>query len=363
MDRVLRTTVGLRPYRPAGFVLKAEKSDGKTVIHNYGHGGAGMSLSWGTGQMAAEMALEHDSRTAAVIGSGAAGLTAARQLQRRGFEVTIYAADVPPNTTSNWSLAGFTPTSGLVRFTERTPAWDEQFRRAVRIGYEQLQLLAGPSYGISWMNHFTPTNTESRSGGSNPLLDDELRLGEELLYPGEHPFPTKYARMRPSMRIEPSIYLEALVRDVMSFGGGLVIRKFGNLRELLSLNESLIVNCTGLGSKELFEDESMVPLKGQLTVLVPQEDVNYKTGGGLRTSSGAPGVGIHMMPRSDGIVLGGTSERGAWSREVNEDARQRILAAHHELFSAMRPPTGARSRPAPEPSVPATADRFFGLSS
>ena len=50
-DRVIRTTVGLRPHRPQGFVLKADKLDGKTLIHNYGHGGAGMSLSWGTGAM------------------------------------------------------------------------------------------------------------------------------------------------------------------------------------------------------------------------------------------------------------------------------------------------------------------------
>src|SRR5918996_1062254 len=78
-DRVIRTTVGLRPRRDSGFVLKAEQLDAKTVIHNYGHGGAGMSLSWGTGAIAADMALEHLERRAAVIGCGVVGLTAARQ--------------------------------------------------------------------------------------------------------------------------------------------------------------------------------------------------------------------------------------------------------------------------------------------
>ena len=48
-DRVIRTTVGLRPHRDAGFVLKTDKLDDKLLIHNYGHGGAGMSLAWGTG--------------------------------------------------------------------------------------------------------------------------------------------------------------------------------------------------------------------------------------------------------------------------------------------------------------------------
>ena len=42
-DRIIRTTVGLRPHRDSGFVLRPEKLDHKTVIHNYGYGGAGMS--------------------------------------------------------------------------------------------------------------------------------------------------------------------------------------------------------------------------------------------------------------------------------------------------------------------------------
>src|ERR1051326_7140492 len=57
-DHVIRTTVGLRPHRDAGFVLRADKLDSKMLIHNYGHGGAGMSTSWGTGLIAAEMALQ-----------------------------------------------------------------------------------------------------------------------------------------------------------------------------------------------------------------------------------------------------------------------------------------------------------------
>jgi len=76
-DRVIRTTVGLRPFRPSGFVLRAEKLDAKTLIHNYGHGGSGMSLSWGTGFMAAEIAVQQEDRRAAVIGCGGVGMAIA----------------------------------------------------------------------------------------------------------------------------------------------------------------------------------------------------------------------------------------------------------------------------------------------
>src|SRR4029077_4162962 len=157
-DRVIRTTVGLRPHRDSGFVLRAEPLDAKTVIHNYGHAGAGMSLGWGCGVLVAEMAQDTGQRRVAVIGCGSPGLTTARQLQRRGFDVTIYAMTVPPDTTSNMSLAGFTPTTALVSNERRTPAWDAQFVRAAEVSYRQLQLMVSQNYGVHWMDAYNATD-------------------------------------------------------------------------------------------------------------------------------------------------------------------------------------------------------------
>jgi glycine/D-amino acid oxidase-like deaminating enzyme len=338
-DRVIRTTVGLRPHRDAGFVLRADKLDDKLLVHNYGHGGAGMSLSWGTGLMAAEFAGERPERRAAVIGCGAVGLTSARQLQRRGFEVTIYAAAVPPNVTSNMSLAGFTPTSGLVEPDRRTPEWDAQYRRAADIAYRQLQLMIGPIYGVSWIDNFTLSDenpSPAPQSPDRPSLMAGLQPGEVLLQPGEHPFPTKYARWSPTIRIEPSIYLDALVRDFQLWGGRIVVRKFDSPRDLASLREPIVINCTGLGARDLFGDQELLPLKGQLAVLVPQAEVTYHTTGGLRPTP--PGsLGLHMMPRSDGIILGGTSLRDVWAMEPDEAERVRVVEGHIELFAAMKP--------------------------
>jgi glycine/D-amino acid oxidase-like deaminating enzyme len=365
-DRVIRTTVGLRPHRDSGFVLRADKLDAKTLIHNYGHGGAGMSLSWGTGLMAAELALEHEERRAAVIGCGAVGLTTARQLQRRGFDVTIYAMAVPPNTTSNMSLAGFTPTSGLVEPDRRTDAWDDQFHRAADIAYRQLQLLIGPTYGISWIYSYQPMDElrQPHANGARPALENGLVTGETVLQPGEHPFATKYATCRPSIRIEPSIYLDALVRDFLLFGGHIVIRKFETPHDLMSLSEAIIVNCSGLGAKALFGDEELVPLKGQLVVLVPQSDVNYGTIGGSRNPAHLAGIGIHMMPRTDGIALGGTAERGVWTMEPNDVERKRVVEGHMELFAGMHPPRpGGRARRTDTPTAVPSLEAHFNLAS
>jgi len=46
--KVLRECVGLRPFRRTGICLRADKlRDGRRVIHNYGHGGSGFTVSWG----------------------------------------------------------------------------------------------------------------------------------------------------------------------------------------------------------------------------------------------------------------------------------------------------------------------------
>jgi D-amino-acid oxidase len=356
-DRVIRTTVGLRPHRDSGFVLRPDKLDDKLLIHNYGHGGAGMSLAWGTGLMAAEFATEHQARQVAVIGCGSVGLTCGRQLQRRGFDVTIYAAAVPPNVTSNMSLAGFTPASGLVDNSRRTPAWDAQYQRAVMIAYRQLQLLSGPHYGVSWLDNYSLTDELPRQGGGEggpptgsgqaaaerPSLMAGLSTGNEIFQPGEHPFPTKYAIRSPQIRIEPSIYLENLVRDFTLWGGRIVLRKFDTPRELASLREPIVVNCTGLGARDLFDDKELIPLKGQLTVMVPQPEVNYHTNGPNLPQQRPGSLGIHMMARSDGIVLGGTSQRDVWTTEPDEDERKRVVDSHIAVFTGMKAPKMRRA--------------------
>lgn len=339
-ERVIRTTVGLRPHRDAGFVLKPDKLGEKLLVHNYGHGGAGMSLAWGTGLMATEFALQQPARRAAVIGCGSVGLTCARQLQKRGFDVTIYAAAVPPDVTSSMSLAGFTPSSGLVVAEQRTPAWDAQYKRAYDISYRQLQLLAGnPSSGVSWIDNFSLTDrlpSPPQPNPEHPPLPDGPETEREVLGPGEHPFGTTYAIRSADIRIEPNIYLPALMRDVMLFGGRILVRKFETPRELAALDEPVIVNCTGLGARDLFGDQELIPLKGQLTVLIPQDDVNYHTNGGLHTPPVPGQLGIHTMSRRDGIILGGTSQRGAWTLEPDEAERKRVVESHMKVFGEMK---------------------------
>jgi D-amino-acid oxidase len=144
---------------------------------------------------------------------------------------------------------------------------------------------------------------------------------------GKHPFPSIEHGIfsYDTMMIDPAPYLDALVEDVRRLGGTFVIRKLANSDEVLALPERAIVNCTGLGARDLFGDKALVPKKGQLTVLLPQPEIDYAVDGDE----------YYMFPRRDGILLGGTVEPNKWDIEPNLDAKKKVLAAHKDRFAGM----------------------------
>lgn len=326
-DRIIRQVVGLRPFRRSGFLVRAESQNEKLLIHNYGHGGGGVSLSWGTADLAAELALASPRREAAVIGCGVVGLSTARLLQDRGFTVTIYARDLPPNTTSNIAGAQWSPVT-VVDADRVVPEFETQFRRASRFAYRYFQTLVGARYGIVWRENYSISSGAPTAGAGGSWEGAILRemLPRTVLNDDESPFPGFHVSRFLTMHIEPSTYLPAVLQDFRIAGGHVVVREFPDARSILAVAEPVVVNCTGLAAGALFGDPDVLPIKGQLTVLAPQPDVDYITIG--------PGD-LYMMPRQDGIVLGGTHERGEWSLEPNAAEAARILRGHQQLFAAI----------------------------
>jgi glycine/D-amino acid oxidase-like deaminating enzyme len=147
------------------------------------------------------------------------------------------------------------------------------------------------------------------------------------LGPNEHPFSGyKTVRQFDTLLIEPPIYLAAMLDEFMLAGGRIVVRELADRAAVSALPEKLVFNCTGLGAKALFQDEELVPMKGQLTFLLPQPEVQYAVLTG----------DLYMFPRSDGILLGGTHETGVWSLEPDLAKKQAILAGHAAFFNSFK---------------------------
>jgi len=331
-NRIIREVVGLRPYRPSGFVVDAQRFGSKLIVHNYGHGGGGVTLSWGTASLAVDMARDFliahkQPRPAhfAVLGCGVSGLSTARLLQRR-FQngpgtVTIYAKDLPPDTTSNIAGAWWSPTSV---FETGTPKFNEQFHLASRISNRAFQLLVGPEYGVRWIDTFELIRNEAALARELPGGND-LYPQLEIHRDPENYFGFPFVKQYSSMLIEPSIYLSALLRDFYIAGGKVVVKEFRNRQEIARLREPVIFNCTGLGSRALFNDEELTPVRGQLEILLPQPEVDY-----CYLSTG------YMFPRRDGIILGGTWDHDDWSLIPNPEQATGILEAHMQIMKNLR---------------------------
>lgn len=316
--RVIRTSVGLRPYRRSGFVVRREQLGAKTLVHNYGHGGAGVTLSWGSSRLATQLGLQGHGGPVAVVGAGVMGLTTARLVQEAGFPVSIYARDVPPNTTSNASGGQISP-FGHYREEFVTPEWQQQFKAAMDYSWQRFQIMAGERYGIHW-------RTTYEEGHDEPGPMDPYRPNQRLVGPEAHPFPVDGMTVYDTMYVEIGRYLERLVEDIRQRGGSFERRDFPTAASIAEVPESLIFNCTGMGARQLFGDEDLTPIRGQVVVLQPQPGIRYSASGGWG----------YMFANAGGILLGGTWDRGRWDLQPNPADTARILASHQRFFGAFR---------------------------
>ena len=318
-SRVIRTVAGLRPFRRSGFVVRREALGDKALVHNYGHGGGGITLSWGSSKLATELGLQGHGGPVAVIGSGVMGLSTARLAQDAGFPVTIYTAALPPDTTSNIAGGQFHPFS-VFRDKEVTPEFRTQFVRALDYSWRRFQIMVGEDYGVRWL----PTYVES--GSPEEKVIATFPPVNRMLRTAEHPFPIDSMRRYDTMYVETGRYLRQMLADFQIAGGRIAIRKFATPADLATLPEGLIFNCTGLGSRDLFNDQDMHPARGQLAILEPQPEVQYAALGDFG----------YMFPRPDGIILGGTFEVDEFDPTPQPADIARILASQKEFFDSFR---------------------------
>ena len=312
LDRIFRVTVCLRPFRAAGPRLEVERVGEKTVVHNYGHGGSGWSLSWGSSSVAVEKAMAAGERNVAVIGCGALGMTSAILLQRAGAKVTIYAKERPPDVRSARATGSWTPDSRIALTNSVAPDFPALWERMSRTSFHMYESYLGMAGNpVEWTDRYALSDVAPGQGQARARREDTLDFArfqnriDDLtprsidLPPGSHPFPTRYARRNSSLTFNVADYSRQLVNDFLIEGGKIERVEFHEPSELSGgVTEKVIINATGYGARALWKDESIVPVRGQIAWLIPQAEVNY----------GVSYKGVNVIGRRDGIVVQDTGK-------------------------------------------------------
>ena len=317
-DQLVDMKCCLRPLRAAGPNLGTEMVGDKLVIHNYGHGGSGWSLSWGSAEVVVGKALAVLPRKVAVVGCGIIGLTSAIVAQRAGLDVTIYARDLLPRTRSFRASGSYTPGS---RIALEGPAgadfpdlWEQMARQSWRTFRTMLGLPGNPvEFGDSYAVSDTPIErrtfpadlaiTDSyettglpRQNSEFAHLDSRIRdivPQAQPLEPGENPFGMPYATRTSTMHFNFPAYAAVLMEEFFGRGGRYVMKSFHRPAELADLPEDVVIHATGFAARDFWGDHTVIPVRGQTGWLVPQEGVNYA----LRYRN------LSALAKGDGIVI------------------------------------------------------------
>lgn len=328
VDRIVDIAVGIRPFRAQGPRIEAERRFGKALVHHYGHGGSGWSLSWGSAQRALALVQASGARPGdriAVIGCGAIGLTTARTAQQAGYRVRLYAKDRPPRVHSSAATGLWTPDSRIVANEHASDTWQDGWEAMARASFKVHQSYLGlPSGPVEWHDGYviaddgfdTPLPGHADEPEYPDLYDriHDLRPQGRALAPGEHPFRSPHVRRFTQLVFNIPAYQRLLLDDFARDGGELVQRELHTPRDFARLPERVIVNCTGDGARTLLGDAGMTPVRGQTARLIPQPEVDYAVI--------YRGHNCVALPRRDGLLVAAMGEHDFGSADLQPDRAQ-----------------------------------------
>lgn len=317
-DQITDIKVCLRPFRAMGPRLDVERIGDKLVFHNYGHGGSGWSLSWGSATLVIDKVATTMERKIAVIGCGIIGITTALTALRAGFDVTIYARDLLPQTRSVRANGSWTPDSRVSLTEPAGPAFADLWEQMARQSWATYRSYLGlPGNPVEFVDHYVLSDRpfdekheekpDGRTGdyastgmpqhGSEfARYSDRIKdiiPASETLGPAENPFSAPYAKRNPLMIYNFAAYSRLLMSEFFQAGGHVVIREFHNPAELKTLPEKVIVNCPGYAARDWWNDRSLIPVRGQTAWLPPRPELAY--GLGYR--------GASVLSKTDGLMV------------------------------------------------------------
>ena len=257
-------------------------------------------------------------REVAVIGCGALGLTSALALQRAGARVTIYARALPAETRSARATGVWTPDARIALHTGMDAGFPSRWETMARHTFHAMtELLDVPGQPVERHQRYVLSDVPAEEAWAQRNAADEIgfaRLEDRLhdlfpqpvdFGPGQHPFPTRYARQATAFRYNIAALTRHLEQEFRERGGTMVRQEFHTPGDLPRLRERVVVHCTGYGARALFGDASLVPVRGQISWLPPQGGLPYSLQWG----------DLNLVPRADGTVVqwGAQGDSTGWN--------------------------------------------------
>ncbi|SFD58806.1 D-amino-acid:oxygen oxidoreductase [Actinopolyspora alba] len=253
-----------------------------------------------------------------VIGAGVSGLTTAVLLAERGCRVRIRTTEYPGETTSAVAGAIWGPISLAPR--DRTVAW------ARRSHGRFLELANEPGTGV----HLALGTVASREpiAAKRP---EETRLMTDLraCEPGELPHGFTAGARATLPLIDMPRYLDYLTRRFREAGGELLRSQVPSLSDAAG-ESRIVVNCTGVGARELVGDAGVLPVLGQHVVVENPGIAEYFV------ELSESGRWASYMPHGDRLVLGGVAVPYAWDRVPDGEVTAGILRRCAEIRPELR---------------------------
>jgi hypothetical protein len=196
-------------------------------------------------------------------------------------------------------------------------------------------MLQLPNHPIEWFSGYKLSDAPFDSDTLDCGEPEYAKFKNDFLPPqvdlpaATHPFPQPYARCWTGLMFNITLYAEMLMSGFVSAGGEIVIREFQHPDELSDLNESTLINATGYGARALFNDDSIIPVRGQTVRLAPQPKINY----GLRAHH------FLVVPRRDGLVVQDVNERGFFNNDddtPDQNAAEEVIEQLAEFVTRMQ---------------------------
>ncbi|MEC7689552.1 MAG: FAD-dependent oxidoreductase [Pseudomonadota bacterium] len=341
-DRIITMNVCTRPFRAQGPRIELEKAGAKSIVHNYGHGGSGWSLSWGTAVLAESLVAEAMNKEIAVIGCGAIGLTTAIQCQRAGYKVKIYAKERPPYVRSSFATGIWSPDSRIVDLAH-ADSFAQKWEMMARISFRRYQTLLGlTGTPVEWTTIFRASDTpfsetghyEAKGEPAYPTFERDL-IGDITPQSWDipahmNPFPVPYVRRYPLLMFNISEYSRVLMSEFIQNGGEILTRELTSPSDFANFDENTLVNCTGYGARALLGDDSITPVRGQTCKLIPQPEVKY----GIQYFN----KHVSVYPRRDGLLVqaGGDHDFGNPAANIDPEESLSAVARLADFIAAMK---------------------------